>query len=158
MRNIKTTLRASRNTALLLAAASGMVYMTSCSSDVNYPKNDVSESNVSVGNNPSAQAQRITFYGNPGTRAAADFPEVGSMPDMPAGAPEFNTPNEAQQSQDESRKQAYILKGGEGQIELYGETSVYIIGEVTTHNIQGTGTIYVAEGLSLIHISEPTRH
>lgn len=136
--------------ALLLAG------MTACS-DENMPGGnetpDVSESTVTVGNNPSEQAHRITFYGKPGTRsmsrAAADFPSVGSEPEIPEGCLSFDSPNAAQQSQDESRKKAYILTGGEGQIELYKDGNVYVTGEVKTHNIQGEGTIYVMKGAKL---------
>lgn len=106
MMNINKTLRLSRNTALLLAAASGLTYMSSCSSDVDSPNGQKPEtSSVTVGNNPSSQASRITFYGNPGTRAAADFPEVGEVVSLPADLPEYNDPNAAQQDhQNENRK------------------------------------------------------
>lgn len=109
---------------------------------------DVLKENVTVGNNPEEQAGRITFYGGAqtpkmGTRAAEDFPSVGSAPEVPADAPVFSTPNEAQQSQDNGKYTAYVLTGGQGQIELYGG-DVYIVGEVSTHNFNGNkGTVYV---------------
>lgn len=149
MRNNKTMLRYSRNSALLFAAASGLLYMSSCSSEVDYPKGNVTESSVTVGNNPASQASRVTFFGNPGTRAAADFPEVGKAVDLPGDIPTFSTPNEAQQSQNEEKRKGYILTGGQGQIELFNGATVYITGEVSTHNIQDAGTIYVMEGAKL---------
>lgn len=151
MMNINKTLRLSRNTALLLAAASGLTYMSSCSSDVDSPNGQKPEtSSVTVGNNPSSQASRITFYGNPGTRAAADFPEVGEVVSLPADLPEYNDPNAAQQDhQNENRKKGYVLKGGNNQIELFDGATVYITGDVRTHNINGAGTIYVMEGAKL---------
>lgn len=131
--------------ALLLAG------MTACSDDDMPGGNetpDVSESLVTVGNDPSAQAHRITFYGKPVTRAmsraAADFPSVGSVPQIPEGCPSFDSPNDG----DQSRKESYILTGGSGQIALYGG-NVYIKGDVTTHNISGQGTIYVMPDASL---------
>ena len=151
MRNNKTMLRYSRNSALLFAAASGLLYMSSCSSEVDYPKGNVTESSVTVGNNPASQASRVTFFGNPGTRAydAVNFPEVGEAPNIPADAPEFNTPNDAQQSQDQNKNTAYVLTGGEGQIELYGG-DVFITGDVKTHNFNGSGgNVYVMPGAKL---------
>lgn len=89
MRNIKTTLRSTRNSGLLFVAASGLLYLTACSSDVLYdaPNPNIVESNVTIGNDPAAQAHRITFFGNTnpgtrigfGTRAATDF----DMPTCP---------------------------------------------------------------------------
>ncbi len=115
---------------------------------------NVSESTITVGNDPSAQSHRITFYGKSlvrSTRTAKDFPSVGKEPEIPAISEDlyFDTPNAAQQSQNEGRKKAYVLKGGEGQIEVYGG-AVYITGEVKTHNINGQGgTIYVMSGAKL---------
>lgn len=115
---------------------------------------DVVKENVTVGNNPEEQADRITFYGDAqtpkmGTRAAEDFPSVGSAPEVPADAPVFSTPNEAQQSQDNGKNTAYVLTDGQGQIELYGG-DVYIVGEVSTHNFNGKkGTVYVMPGSKL---------
>ena len=133
--------------ALLLAG------MTACSDDDMPGGNeapDVSESTVTVGNDPAAQASRITFYGTPGgrsTRAAADFPEVGNEPQIPVGTPSFETPNKAQQGTGD--KTNYQLTGGEGQIEVYGG-NVYITGDVKTNNINGSsGTIYVMSGAKL---------
>lgn len=136
--------------ALLLAG------MTACSDDDMPGGNeapDVSESTVTVGNDPAAQASRITFYGTPGgrsTRAAADFPEfpeVGEKaPEIPDGTPSFDSPNAARQGQGD--KTNYQLTGGEGQLEMYGG-NVYITGTVKTHNINcngGGGTIHVMPG------------
>ena len=120
---------------------------------------------VTVGNDPAAQAPRITFYGDNGarkaaakTRAAEDFPTVGSEPAaIPADAPRYATPNEAQQDwQNEAKKTAYVLTGGSGQIEDYGG-DIYITGDVSTHNINldwgasggKGGTIYVMPGARL---------
>ncbi len=145
----------------LPAAVLLLAGMTACSDDMpgGNETNGVLESTVMVGNDPAAQAHRITFYGASGsraavTRAAEDFPAVGKEPVIPDGTIEFDTPNAAQQSSDESRKTAYVLKGGEGQIEVYGG-NVYIKGEVKTHNINGAGgTIYVMSGAKLILKSE----
>jgi len=132
--------------ALLLAG------MTACSDDDMPGGNelDVPESAVTVGNDPAAQANRITFYGTPGGRAtstAADFPSVGKEPQIPEGIPSFDSPNAAQQGQGD--KTNYKLTGGQGQIEVYGG-NVYITGDVKTHNINGSGgTIYVMSGAKL---------
>lgn len=73
--NIKTTLRNTRNSGLLLATATGLLYLTACSSDINYDgnQNDVPEQNiesvdVSVLNDPSLAT---TYYNSHqiGTRA-----------------------------------------------------------------------------------------
>lgn len=116
---------------------------------------DVENEMVTVGNDPAEQADRITFYGNSnapmmvGSRSAEDFPNVGTEPTLPDGIPSFNSPNEAQQSQDNGKYTAYILTGGTGQIELYGG-DVYIKGEVSTHNFNGSGgTVYVMSGSKL---------
>lgn len=130
--------------ALLLAG------MTACSDDDMPGGNeapDVSESTVTVGNDPAAQASRITFYGTPGgrsTRAAADFPEVGSEPQIPEGTPEFNTPKDAWGS----KSKDYVLTGGSDQIQMDGCT-VYIKGSVTTSDFNGSGTVYVMSGATL---------
>lgn len=82
MRNIKTKLRQTRNTALLLTAVSGLFYMSSCSSDVNYNGGqDVPETPVENGSYTvyGANPNRIRNFGNEGTRAAAD--DGFTMPD-----------------------------------------------------------------------------
>lgn len=82
MRNNKTMLRYSRNSALLFAAASGLAYLTACSSDVtaggdqNIPEPSAENGSYTVyGANPN----RVHNFGNEGTRAAADF----TMPECP---------------------------------------------------------------------------
>lgn len=147
MRNIKQTLRYSRNSALLLAAATGLVYMTACSSDVDYKSpQKVSESNVTVGNNPSDQASRITFFGG-GTRAdetAPIFPEVGkTAPEsVPAGLPVMTS---SDYWNTHGQPGSYEIPGtswGSNQITVGGE--VYITGKLTGVNLlRGKGTIYV---------------
>lgn len=107
----------------------------------------VVQDNVTFGNDPTAQASRITFYGQPAVRAAEDenafpaVPEIGQKLPTPEG-PSYDTPNQAQQAIGEAKKTNYILTGGDGQIECYGG-NVYITGTVNTHNINGSGTIYV---------------
>ncbi len=160
MRNIKSTLRMTRNSGMLFAAVSGLLYLTACTSDVLYdaPNENITESNVIIGNDPAAQAHRIHFFGNQGTRGGEDvlngvFPEIPDYSTFTMKkCPKFDTPNAAQQSQDENKKIAYELTGGEGQIELYGG-EVYITGNVTTHNFNpdngNYGTVYVMPGAKL---------
>jgi len=145
---VTTALKSLPVAALLISG------MTSCSDD-NVPSGnetpDILKSTVIVGNDPVAQAHRITFYGAPvsrsvGSRAAEDFPSVGKEPTVPEGIPTFNSPNAAQQGQGD--KTNYILTGGTGQLEVYGG-NVYINGSVETHNINGQGTIYVMSGAKL---------
>jgi len=96
MRNIKTTLRSTRNSGLLFVAASGLLYLTACSSDVLYdaPNENITESNVIIGNDPAAQAHRITFFGNQGTRGDEGFVpgasrafKMPTIPDFPVAEP-----------------------------------------------------------------------
>lgn len=90
MRNIKTMLRTSRDAALLFAATSGLLYLTACSSEVNY------DGGQDVPETPATKAPFSVFSGNQsrvhnfgtsaGTRAtAADFgfemPETVTVPD-----------------------------------------------------------------------------
>ena len=150
MRNIKTTLLKSSNTALLFAAASGLLYLTACSSDVNYnnPGIEVSEGNVTIGNNPNDQAGRITFYGTPGTRADEDalkgvFPEVGkTLPQIPSNLDYCRSFSEAQ------GKGSYRVPDTNwGSNQLYVDGEVFIEGKVTGNLqlISGKGTVYIME-------------
>lgn len=144
------------------AMAFALAFLPACSDDDDLPDKgeapspvEMETNKVTIGNDPSAQSGRITFYGESGrtSRAADNFPSIGEAPkELPTDAPEFNSPGEAQQSSDTRKNQAYILKGGEGQIELYGDKSVvYITGTVTTHNFNGTsGTVYVMPDAKLI--------
>ncbi len=88
MRNIKTTLRFARNSALMFAAASGMVYLTGCSESEITPGNEIDDNllveqlNVTTGTNPSLA--KSYFNSHQGTRAAAfDVPEHPGMPKAP---------------------------------------------------------------------------
>lgn len=137
--------------AVLLAAA----VLQSCSDD-NMPNENVPDlitDGITIGNNPAEQKHRVTFYGKPigrATRAGEDFPTVGEVPSIPAGIPSYSDGEAANQDwQNEAKKTAYILTAGRGQIYLYGETNLYITGEVSTHNINGSGTIYVMPGAKL---------
>ncbi len=88
MRNIKSTLRNTRNSGMLFAAASGLLYLTACSSDVNYdgnvndiPEQDIESVNVSVLTDPSlATTYTNSHQSDNTTRAAA---ETFEMPDEP---------------------------------------------------------------------------
>ncbi len=86
MRNIKTTLRNTRNSGMLFAAVSGFLYLTACTSDVLYdaPNENITESNVIIGNDPAAQAHRIHFFGNQGTRGIVPgASRAFTMPNFP---------------------------------------------------------------------------
>lgn len=146
MRNIKTTLRTTRNTAILVAAATGLSYLTSCTSDVNYNQpQTVSESSVTVGNDPASQASRITFFGA-GTRAdenQAKFPEVGrKAPEAaPADLPVFNSSDDWNR---QGSPASYVITEAwtSNQIRVGGE--VYITGPISGVNLlSGSGTVYV---------------
>ena len=151
MRNIKMNMRKAGNTALFFAATTGLLYLTSCSSEVNYgPNENIAESSVTIGNDPSAQSGRIVFYGTPGTRAASDFPELPTeIPGIPDGTIEYDTPNKTLNLHNTT----YVLTGGSDQITAGGNT-IYITGTVTTHNINGSGTIYVMPGAKLLVTSD----
>lgn len=141
--------------ALLLAG------MTACS-DENMPGGnetpDVSESTVTVGNNPSEQAHRITFYGKPGTRSVTDgfpeFPSVGSEPtEIPA---DLRTITSFSDWNGNGAPGSYIVPecnwnsnqltvGGWDQASSSTKPGVvYITGKVTGINlIRGKGTVYI---------------
>lgn len=156
MRNIKQTLRYTRNSALLLAAATGLVYMTACSSDVDYKfTQKVSESNVTVGNNPSDQASRITFFGG-GTRAdEPTFPEVGmtAPTKVPAGLPTITSFSNWNGNGSPASYEIPETAWGSNQITVGGWDNslgqnvageVYITGKVTGVTLlRGQGTVYV---------------
>lgn len=96
MRNIKSTLRIMRNSALLFVAASGAAYLTGCSSDIDSPNsggNSVDENvtveslGVTAGNNPSL-AKTYSNSHQIGTRAEWQLPkfpysEIGEVKDLP---------------------------------------------------------------------------
>lgn len=93
MRNIKSTLRIMRNSALLFVAASGAAYLTGCSneSDIN-PDQEFSEpaqgtgSYTVYGSNPD----RVRNYGKDLTRAtAAESFVMQDAPPVPDGAKEI---------------------------------------------------------------------
>ncbi|MDE5848117.1 MAG: hypothetical protein K2H71_12300 [Muribaculaceae bacterium] len=91
MRNIKTTLRYVRNSALLFAAASGMSYLTACQSenDITSPDTpDIPESTLKTASYSvyGPNQSRIHNYGTRGTRDGEYIPatETFSMPKCPA--------------------------------------------------------------------------
>lgn len=139
--------------ALLLAG------MTACSEE-NIPGEneapDATESSVTVGNDPASQAGRITFYGAPGprgSRAAEDFPSVGSEPTtVPTDLKEVKSFQEWNNGQPGS----YVVQTcnwGSNQLTVgkwNNETNsneagvVYITGKVSGLDlIRGKGTVYV---------------
>lgn len=142
--------------ALLLAG------MTACSDDDmpggNENEPDVSESTVTVGNNPSEQDYRITFYGNSGSRAAADgfpeFPSVGSEPtEIPA---DLQTIASFSDWNGKGQPVSYIVpecNWGANQLTVGGWDQasnsnkpgvVYITGKVSGIDlIRGEGTVYI---------------
>lgn len=90
MTNINKTLRLSRNTSLLFAAASGLLCLSACSSDVDSPNGqEIPETPVEgasytvYGANPN----RIHNFGS-NTRAAVDF----TMPECPTESVYANLP------------------------------------------------------------------
>ena len=95
MRNIKTTLRYVRNSALLFAAASGMSYLTACQSenDITSPDTpDIPESTLKTASYSvyGPNQNRIHNYGTRGTRGdndekAVDF-DMPACPAIPADA------------------------------------------------------------------------
>lgn len=86
MRNIKTTLRIARNSALLFAAASGMSYLTACQSEqvVDNPNNNIPETpSTSVSYSVfGANQSRVRNHGGTGTRAG-EYVEASKSFDMP---------------------------------------------------------------------------
>ncbi len=92
MRNIKTSLRFVRNSALLFVAASGMTYLTACSETDITPDNGgnnngdenvlVEQLKVNAGSNPSLA--KSYYNSHLGTRAAWDVPEHPGMPEAPS--------------------------------------------------------------------------
>ncbi|MDE6378858.1 MAG: hypothetical protein K2L11_00180 [Muribaculaceae bacterium] len=87
MRNIKSTLRFARNSALLLVAASGMSYLTACQSEqlVDDPNNNVIPESPKTSVPYSvygANQGRVTNYGKGSTRAG-EYVEAAKSFDMP---------------------------------------------------------------------------
>lgn len=88
MRNIKSTLRFVRNSALLFVAASGMTYLTACSETDITPDNGgnnggdenvlVEQLKVTTGSNPSLA--KSYYNSHLSTRASFDVPEHPGMP------------------------------------------------------------------------------
>lgn len=134
--------------ALLLAG------MTACSDDDMPGGNeapDVSESTVTVGNDPAAQASRIIFYGTPGgrsTRAAdfPDFPEVGKEPTVPSDLKIFKSFSDWN-----NYSGSYIIDGDNwGSNQITVSDVVYITGNISgIGSIGGKGTVYIMSSGSL---------
>lgn len=168
MRNIKTTLRYARNSALLFAAASGMAYLTGCQSEngLNPDNNQVPEATLSTasysvyGSNPN----RIHNYGDATTRAAGDAAESFYMPESvsaPADAKEIKKVHHVEDwgEYDEIVNYqygnlaagSYLIPAGEtidGGINTNGgHVDLYIAGTLNVgDNFQGDLTAYILEG------------
>ncbi len=86
MRNIKTTLRFARNSALLFVAASGVTYLTGCQSEnsINPDNNNVPEPALSTASYTvhGANQGRVTNYGAGSTRAG-EYVDAAKSFDMP---------------------------------------------------------------------------
>lgn len=95
MRNIKTTLRTVRNTALLLSAMAGASCMSSCSNEVGPNQDPVKEPAMETGsyNVYGSNPNRVHNYGNGVTRAgettAAESFEMPVVKEIPGDATEL---------------------------------------------------------------------
>ena len=143
MRNIKSTLRIVRNSALLFVAASGVTYLTGCQSEngLNPDNSNVPESNLKTASYSvhGANQNRVRNYGLNGTRGEfVEASESFEMPDnvvIPDDAKDLlekdewgNTPNYNYGTP--SAGGVYFIKKGdtfEGGLNLTGIT-VYIAG------------------------------
>ncbi len=95
MRNIKSSLRFVRNSALLFVAASGVTYLTGCQSEngINPDNPNVPESNLKTASYSvhGANQSRVKNYGSSSTRAgeyveATETFEMPTCPPIPADA------------------------------------------------------------------------
>jgi len=172
--NIKTTLRNTRNSGLLLATATGLLYLTACSSDINYDgnQNDVPEQNiesvdVSVLNDPSLAT---TYYNSHqiGTRADEDKdPHVcPNIDDLDFKSMEPLTSSYDAENIQYTKSSFYLEKGqtlninnirGQGCVKGLGDKvpKYYIAGDLT---IDGIGVdsnieIYILDGGSFTNKS-----
>lgn len=92
MRNIKTTLRYVRNSALLLSAIAGAAYMTSCSNESGLNPGQNLEPSMGTGSYSvySSNPNRVHNYGKFGTRAtAAESFQMDAAPEVPGDAKEL---------------------------------------------------------------------
>ena len=161
MRNIKTTLRYVRNSALLFAAASGMSYLTACQSenDITSPDNpDIPESTLKTASYSvyGPNQNRIRNYGTRSTRGEyTPATETFSMPssvvipddakdlmekDEWGGTPNLNYGTPAAGG-------VYFIKAGDVVNEGLNLTGItlYVAGELSMSYMQASNenTIYV---------------
>ena len=159
MRNIKTTLRYVRNSALLFAAASGMSYLTACQSenDITTPDNpDIPESTLKTASYSvyGPNQNRIRNYGTRSTRGdndekAVDF-DMPACPAIPTDAKDLNADNNINNGT--PAPGVYYVKKGDSlksglklnNVTIYVEGEL-IIGDNFQTDGEGTGTIYVLE-------------
>ena len=161
MRNIKTTLRYVRNSALLFAAASGMSYLTACQSenDITSPDTpDIPESTLKTASYSvyGPNQNRIRNYGTRSTRdgkyvAATETFNMPEAPVVPEDALDFKEHNNYGTP---ATNQAYVVKAGdtlEQGINLNGGITIYVEGTLTIpwQNGQNENTIYVLPGGTL---------
>lgn len=165
MRNIKTMLRISRNSALLLTAMAGAGYLASCSNEmgpntdpVNEPAMETSSYTV-YGSNPN----RVRNYGSSTTRAgyveATELFEMPDMPGIPSDAKDFlekdewgNTPNYQYGS---PAPGSYFIKAGdkmENGLQLNGNVDIYVAGHLKLTSLGSSNTennFYILPGGTL---------
>ena len=115
MRNIKQMLRFSRNSALLFAAATGLVYLTACSSDITYNGDqNVTESPAENGSYTvyGANPNRVHNFGNEGTRAISQTSVLTEM-NFPAAPTETEIASAKTTLANEqwSLKGSYVVEG-----------------------------------------------
>lgn len=164
MRNIKTTLRIARNSALLFAAASGMSYLTACQSEqvVDNPNNNIPETpSTSVSYSVfGANQSRVINYGNGITRngeykTAVENFEMPESVTIPAEAKDIMAPSDPNNEYSNPNLNygnpapgVYFIKEGEtvnSGLNLIGGLTIYVAGTLNMEwqNGQGENTIYV---------------
>ena len=161
MRNIKTTLRYVRNSALLFAAVSGMSYLTACQSenDITTPDNpDIPESTLKTASYSvyGPNQNRIRNYGTRSTRAGkyVAATETFNMPEAPVVPEDALDFKEHNHYGTPETNQAYVVKAGdtlEQGLNLNGGITIYVEGTLTIpwQNGQNENTIYVLPGGTL---------
>ncbi len=181
MRNIKSTLRIARNSALLFVAASGVTYLTGCQSEngLNPDNSNVPESNLKTASYSvhGANQGRVTNYGVGSTRAGeyVEATETFDMPEsvtIPEGAFDLNGKyiNEANSSEwytdwkehlnygKPAAGTYYIAEGATTDSGLdFGEgpSTLYVAGTLNASYLKGNATVYVLPGGTLKYAANP---
>lgn len=147
--NIKQTLRYSRNSALLFAAATGLVYMTACSSELEYDKPDNTEINgeaINIVTDPSILSTRVINYGQGESTRAGGMDPFTMTEKVPAETEYADAKPIPGQNINDAGK--YIVKedGAEVSFGMNGGVTIYIAAKdvkLSVNYCNGDSKIYV---------------